>query len=135
MSTTGLQSIDSLDQIELLLTSIIFASSVQHAGIIIEWTRPKANTGSWFMVHESWITEICLADGNPMFDIYGNPPNHPVLMRLPAPTQVRNEFSKVIRVSKRCEKLLWNLPIRSSGQNTKAKSAILCPFEMRTPLE
>ena len=25
-----------------------------------------------------------------MFDIYGNPPNHPVLMRLPAPTQVRH---------------------------------------------
>ena len=70
-----------------------------------------------------------------MFDIYGNPPNHPVLMRLPAPTQVRNELSKVIRVSKRCEKLLWNLPIRISGKMTKAKSAILCLFEMRTPLE
>ena len=52
------------------------------------------------MDHESWITKIYLADGNPMFDIYGNPPNHPVLMRLPAPTQVRNELSKVICVSK-----------------------------------
>ena len=100
MSTTGLQSIDSLDQIELLLTSIIFASSVQHAGIL-NGPGQRANTDSWFMVYESWITEIFLADGNPMFDIYGNPPNHPVLMRLPAPTQVRNEFSKVIRVSKR----------------------------------
>ena len=121
MSTTGLQSIDSLDQIELLLTSIIFASSVQHAGIIMEWTRPKGQHG--LLVHGPLITEIYLADGNPMFDIYGNPPNHPVLMRLPAPTQVRNELSKVICVS------------RTSGQMTKAKSAVLCLFEMRTPLE
>lgn len=52
-------TIDSLDQLELLLTGIIFASSVQHA-----------------------------AEGNPMFDIYGNPPNHPVLMRQPAPIKV-----------------------------------------------
>ena len=54
------KTIDSLDQMELLLTSIIFASSVQHA-----------------------------AEGNPMFDIYGNPPNHPVLMRQPPPRKVR----------------------------------------------
>jgi len=40
-----------------LLTGIIFMSSVQHA-----------------------------AEGNPMFDIYGNPPAHPVLLRQPAPT-------------------------------------------------
>jgi hypothetical protein len=45
---------------EKLLTGIIFSSSVQHA-----------------------------ADGNGMFDIYGNPPNHPVLMRLPTPTEVK----------------------------------------------
>ena len=99
MSTTGPQSIDSLDQIELLLTSIIFASSVQHAGIFIEWTRIKGQHR--ILVHGPGITEINLADGNPMFDIYGNPPNHPVLMRLPAPTQVRNQFSKVMRISKR----------------------------------
>ena len=78
------------------------------------WMNPVKGP-SWFMVHESWITEIYSADGNPMFDIYGNPPNHPVLMRLPAPTQVRNELSKVICVSKWCEKLLSNLPTRTSG--------------------
>jgi len=44
---------------EWILTGIIFASSVQHA-----------------------------SDGNGMFDIYGNPPNHPVLIRLPPPTEV-----------------------------------------------
>ena len=61
------KSIDSLDQLELLLTSLIFASSAQHA-----------------------------AEGNPMFDIYGNPPNHPVLMRQPAPIKVISFTDSII---------------------------------------
>jgi hypothetical protein len=31
------------------------------------------------------------AEGNPMFDIYGNPPAHPVLLRQPAPTNKEKE--------------------------------------------
>ena len=30
-----------------------------------------------------------------MFDIYGNPPNHPVLMRLPPPTAVSVKITAI----------------------------------------
>ena len=52
-------NIQSVDQLELLLTGIIFISSVQHA-----------------------------VEGNPAFDILGNPAHHPFTIRQPPPVQV-----------------------------------------------
>ena len=52
-------SIESIDGLERLLTGIIFVSSVQHA-----------------------------VEGNPAFDILGNPAHHPFTLRKPPPTEV-----------------------------------------------
>lgn len=52
------ESLNTIDEVEHLLTSILFASSVQHA-----------------------------AEGCALFDIYGNPAAHPWMMRCPAPTE------------------------------------------------
>lgn len=35
------------------------------------------------------------AEGNPMFDIYGNPPAHPVLLRQPAPVDKDKERDSI----------------------------------------
>ena len=51
--------IDSLDQLETTVTMVIFALSVGHS-----------------------------SETNPMWDIYGNPPNHPVWLSQPLPKKV-----------------------------------------------
>ena len=59
------EKIETSAELELLLTGIIFASSVQHA-----------------------------VEGNGVWDILGNPAHHPLSLRLPPPTEVCTTYAR-----------------------------------------